>query len=85
MEEACPDGACTFKERELEPDLFAAKLKLPRTPLMMQAVQDLVSKLTVDSETFKITITTAHGKKASGVFRSRAGQVRPEVLAWYES
>lgn len=85
LEEACPDGGCTFKERDLEPDQFAQKLKLPKTPIMMQAVQELVSKLTADSETFRMTITTSHGKIARGVFRCRAGQVRPEVMAWYES
>lgn len=83
--EACPEGGCSFSERDLEPELFAQKLKLPKTPMMMQAIQDLVSKLTVDSETFEIRIKTARGKSASGVFRCRVGQGRPEVMWWHEN
>ena len=51
LQEACPDG-CFFRSQELTPQNFSEKLKLPKTPLMMQAVQEFLASLSLDSETF---------------------------------
>ena len=71
-----------FSRDELTPEAFAEKLKLPKTPMMMQVVQEFVTMLTTDSETFHVTVSSKEAK-ATGVFRCRAGQ-RPRVLYWHE-
>ena len=85
LEEACQDHGCFFSSKELAPEVFAEKLKLPKTPLLLQAVQEFVTALTTDSETFLIAMTSTEGPEASGVFHCRVGQTRPEVYGWHEN
>lgn len=84
LEEVRHDGTYFFSIGDLNPESFAEKLKLPRTPLMMQLVQQLVVALGANSETFRIVMKSADGMEASGVFRFRVGQERPRMMWWYE-
>ena len=85
LEEACSPHGCFFSGEELRPEIFTEKLKLPKTPLMAQVVQNFLVALTTDSETFHITIKTKDGAEASGVFSCRVGEIRPEVYWWHEN
>lgn len=82
LDEACK-GKCNFLSEDLYPEKFSDLLKLPRTPFMQQLVQDFLSKITVDSETFKIEMSS-RGRRAEAVFKFRTGMPRPEVLYWHE-
>ena len=75
---------CFFRSRDLMPELFAEKLKLPKTPVMLSLVQEFLSQVTMDSETFRVSIKTVSNRGAMGIFRYRVGQPRPEVLWWHE-
>jgi hypothetical protein len=91
LTEACGVGAdgdaqqCYFLSSELQPSLFIQKLHLPGTPLMAMLVQEFLSKVTTDSETFRLVMKTKSSKEAEAVFRFRSGQSRPEVFYWHES
>jgi type II secretory pathway component PulK len=69
---------------DLLQETIAEKLKLPRTPGMMALVQTFLGMITIDSETFQMEIRLLNGRCATTVFRYRPGQVRPEILRWYE-
>ena len=84
LEEACNSRGCSFFNKELTPEIFMEKLKLPKTPLMTQLVQDFLVALTTDSETFHIIMKTPDNAQASAIFTCRVGQTRPEVLWWHE-
>ena len=73
-----------WTEADLRPEIFAEKLKLPKTPFMMSLVQEFLAAVTTDSETFHIDMKLSNGRQASGIFRYRAGQMRAEVLGWHE-
>ena len=74
---------CFFLSRELQPETFAEKLKLPRTSALLSLVQQFLTSVTTDSETFRISMK-ANQREATGVFRYRVGQARPRVLGWHE-
>ncbi len=73
-----------FLKADLTPEAFMERLKLPRTPLIHQLVQDLLSRVTADSETFRIKMETRDHHQAEAVFRFRAGALRPEILFLHE-
>ena len=73
-----------FLSQDLRPDLFAENLKLPKTLEMSGLVQRFLAAAGTDSETFSINMKSKSGREARGIFRSREGQLRPEVLWWHE-
>lgn len=81
LEEAHP----FFLSSDLDPETFREKLALPAAPLMMQVIQECVTGLAVDSETFRTVMKSKSGHEAEAVFRLRSGRTRPEVLGWRES
>ena len=92
LEEACnldkeklkeTEQGCFFLSRELQPETFAERLKLPRTPVMLNLVQQFLSLVTTDSEIFCISMK-ADQREALGIFRYRVGQARPRILWWHE-
>lgn len=74
-----------WRSEDLVPQALVERLKIPKTPLALQAVQELASVVTTDSETFRITIRSTGGAEATGVFAMRQGQVRPDIREWQES
>lgn len=92
LEEACTRGrennpkakGCFFLNDDLMPGLFGESLKLPKTPQMFAIKERFLASITTDSETFSIHMKTKAGKEAWGIFRSREGILRPEVLWWHE-
>jgi len=85
LEEACPKQGCFFRNSDLEPEALAERLKLPKTPLMLQVIQEFLAALTLDSQTFHIEMKSIEGATAAGVFSCRTGQVRPEIVWWHEN
>ncbi len=79
------NGRCDFLSRELEPDLFLQRLKLPRTPLTLMLVQEFLAKVSTDSETFRLKMRTESQRQAETIFRLRPGQLTPEVFYWHEN
>lgn len=88
LTEACGQEAaenrCYFLSRELTPEAFMGKLHLPQTGFMPVLVQEFLSKITTDSETFHLVMKTKSQRKADMIFRFRSGQLRPEVFNWHE-
>ncbi len=85
IEETCAIHGCFFLNQEFNPQIFMEKLKLPKTPLMTQVVQDFLAAVTTDSQTFHLTMTTSDHAQASAIFTCRVGQARPEVFWWHEN
>ena len=85
LEEACRPHGCLFFNEELNPEMFMEKMKLPKTPLMTQVVQNFLVSITTDSETFHIVMKSRDKAQASGIFACRVGQPRPEVFWWHEN
>jgi type II secretory pathway component PulK len=74
-----------LRSADLIPNNFILRLKLKNTMTMQQLLNQLLPKLTTDSETLNVCIQLKNLRKAEAILRQRPEGDALDILSWHEN